>query len=92
MALYSYKCSACEKDFEKILSMDNRKQPESEPCPECGEQGTVYQTITGMPPLVDPAHIGRLKPPSEFRDKLKEIKSFYGRNGADIKINTEGIN
>lgn len=37
MAFYKYQCKACNCVFEKRLSMDDRKKPESEPCPECGK-------------------------------------------------------
>ena len=35
MPMYHYKCSACEKEYTAMVSMDNHDIPQ--PCPSCGE-------------------------------------------------------
>lgn len=72
MALYDYLCQACEHRFEGVRSIANRKQPESEPCPACGEM-KVLQSITS-------ACIGytyktaSVRTTDSFNDRMKDIK------------------
>lgn len=37
MPVYYYKCSQCGCEQTQTLSMDKRKDPESQPCPQCEE-------------------------------------------------------
>ena len=82
--LYSYRCKKCDHLFDKRLMMAERKQPESEPCPECGETGHVFQTLTSAPYFGDPVRMGRKKPAAGFNEVLRNIKK--GNPGSTVKI------
>lgn len=77
MPQYDYRCSKCEHVFDRYLKMDNRKQPESEPCPKCGEM-SVEQTIafTNTPistSLEASRAVKKLNNASQFKEKLQQI-------------------
>lgn len=42
---YTYKCSFCEEEFTKLLPIDERDLPLSEPCPNCGTEEIVSRVI-----------------------------------------------
>jgi putative FmdB family regulatory protein len=71
MPLYEYKCRMCELEFTRIHKIDDRKIPEGEPCPECG-QGAVGMLIST--PMVSYSHKGSMKTTDSFNDRLKEIR------------------
>lgn len=75
MPSYDYKCSKCEHTFESQLKMADRKQPEENPCPECGEIGV--EQLIGAPLIADPARIGVRKPTSEFREAMRKVKKKH---------------
>ena len=80
MAFYVYRCNKCKKEFEEMLTMDNRDVPLSQPCPNkrCKTVGKI-ERLVGAPPIIDPTRIsGLLKPPNAFQNKLREIKKQYG--------------
>lgn len=79
---YDYKCSACKEVFQRILKMNDRKIPESEPCPSCNETGTVCQTIINAPKLG--FRTITKKPESGFNEVLRDIKA--GNKGSTINI------
>ena len=60
--------------------MDDRKQPESEACPNCNEKDCIEQTLTGAPGLVSDSKSTLTRAGSEWRDVLKSIKKASGRN------------
>jgi putative FmdB family regulatory protein len=79
MPTYDYKCSKCEYCFDKILSISERKTPETEPCPKCSEQNSV-EILIGVPSLVSPFRIdGLKKPQSQFKDRMQQIKAGLGK-------------
>lgn len=45
MPLYDYQCKSCGHEFTNVFKIDDRKVPESEPCPECKETGSVIHSI-----------------------------------------------
>lgn len=46
MPTYTYFCEKCNHKFESFRKIDNRKEPESEPCPSCNEVGFVRQGVS----------------------------------------------
>jgi len=77
MPTYSFHCSSCEYSFDKILRMDDRKNPESEPCPECGNLNV--KNIIGSPKIVSSVGSILSKTDNGWNDVLKRIKSGSGR-------------
>lgn len=45
MPIYSYQCKSCGHAFDELQKIADRKVPEGNPCPECGEE-KVEQTLT----------------------------------------------
>lgn len=43
MPLYEFKCEKCNHVFDQFLNSDDRKNPLSEMCPECGEANSVFR-------------------------------------------------
>lgn len=74
MPNYEYKCDKCEHYFEKILSIPNMKQPEEEPCPNCGEV-QVKKVIFSAPALGDPVRLGIRRPDGGFKEVMQKIES-----------------
>lgn len=79
MPQYSYRCTTCSHTFEKVSSIANRKQPESELCPSCLDKGCVIQTITSAPKVCYSMAPG-MKISDNFNDRLKEIKKRSGKD------------
>lgn len=73
MPFYEYKCSDCEHEFKQLNKIDNRKVPETEPCPQCKKEGTVSLMIAGAPGLSDPIRLGVRKVDSGFKEVLQKI-------------------
>ncbi|QGZ16032.1 hypothetical protein Kuja_0410 [Vibrio phage vB_VchM_Kuja] len=81
---YDYKCGACGHIFGRQLSMADRKQPESEPCPSCAECGTITQVILSAPVSMEP-HLVKDKRPSGWKEILKTAHNYAGRHsGIDL--------
>jgi len=75
MPLYDYTCKECKHTFCERYKVDDRNIPLSEPCPSCGKEGTVDQQI-GAPMTVSTFRLeGRQKPRSDFRERMKQIKT-----------------
>jgi putative FmdB family regulatory protein len=82
MPTYEYSCSTCQSYRELILPIDKRMQPESEPCPECGEI-TVQLVMFSAPSLGDSVRLRVRRPDEGFKDVLREV---HKRNlGSNIK-------
>lgn len=71
MPLYDYKCNSCEHTFESSRKYDNRLDPESEPCPECGATDVKYKISA---PNICYSAKGSLKNTESFKDRVREIK------------------
>ena len=72
MPSYDYTCNKCNYSFSKILKINDRKQPEEAPCPECGEIA-VEQRLLDAPCIADPVRIGVRKQDSGFKEVLSSI-------------------
>lgn len=81
MPTYSYMCKGCEHEFTEMRKMDDRKIPEGEPCPECGEQKVVIKI--GATRIVHEAG-SRLKVDDGWREVQAKMKDTYKIN--NIKV------
>lgn len=66
--IYQFNCSSCNEAFELNLSIQNRDQPKTEPCPYCGER-TVEREISSL-------HISQYG--------VKSVQTRAGRDFNDI--------
>jgi putative FmdB family regulatory protein len=73
MPNYNYQCRECDHTFDKSSSMDDRKIPETEPCPECGATGSIYQVIGA--PMITRGHGTTRQFDSGFKEVLQKIDS-----------------
>lgn len=71
MPLYEYACKGCNHSFSQIQKIDDRKLPESEPCPACSKV-EVVMTISAVK-ISYSANNGGMKMTESFKDRLKDI-------------------
>lgn len=45
MPTYDYQCKACEHVFTKFCKISEHDEPTKNPCPECGAEDKVSQSI-----------------------------------------------
>lgn len=74
MPIYDYECQSCKHVFTDTKRISERKEPESSPCPKCGEM-KVQQVILSAPSVADPVRIGVTKKDSGFKEVLAGIHS-----------------
>jgi len=79
MPNYDYICDACEYHFDKILSISEMKQPESEPCPNCGEV-KVQKVILQGPAIGDAVRLGVRRPDGGFKEVIQKIDNNNRNN------------
>lgn len=82
MPIYEYKCKVCGTVFERILSFSRMTEPLTQACPNCNANETIEQCFTAAA-IMDPYSLGRVKPSSTFREKLRNIKKAHP--GSTIK-------
>lgn len=80
MPLYDYKCTSCDFEFEKLLSITRCDEPVSIECPSCYKR-TVIKVICS-PGICDPVRLGVTKAPADFQ------KYVLGRIAANHPGNT----
>lgn len=73
MPMYDYECKDCGRRFTLLKSIKDRKEPEGEPCPSCGEL-SVTQIITTNFEMMAPDRLGLVKPPTEWRNFINNVK------------------
>jgi len=77
MPLYDYQCKVCNETWEEVSKMDDRKIPETKPCPKCGEENCVEQTIVftaiDLNYGIEGVRAVKKLNNSAFQDKLKQI-------------------
>lgn len=74
MPAYDFKCEKCEHTFEINLPMKDSTKCEDEPCPECGEEGTVKRFYGETDVSIgDPVRMGIRKPDGSFNEVLHKI-------------------
>lgn len=74
MPFYLYMCESCGEEFELFLRMADNKKPEGDACPKCGVAGSVKQVINCHFERMAPDQLGRVKPHSDWRNFLQELK------------------
>lgn len=72
MPIYTFKCKSCNVEKDQLLKIADMDKPLHEPCPECGNTGTVDRVIYA--PKIAYNHPGSMKTTDSFNDRLKEIK------------------
>lgn len=82
MPQYEYKCRECSHYFTELHSMSDRTIPVGNPCPECGAEGSIYQTFTSTPSLVSDTKSTLTRAGSEWGDVLKKVKKASGRQNS----------
>ncbi|QZI90525.1 hypothetical protein MYOV003v1_p0201 [Vibrio phage 207E48.1] len=78
MPMYDYQCGDCSHTFTSSRRISERKKPESEPCPECGDN--AVSMIIGSPRIVGGVGDANGKVPQGFKDVLKNIKKGSGKD------------
>ena len=85
MTLYNYNCANCQHNFEESLKMDDRKLPETLPCPNCKAEKTVQISIGASNVIVDATRLNfRKKMDPKLKDRLQEIKASHPGNKIDL--------
>lgn len=77
MPTYNYQCNKCSHEFNEFLKMDDRKKPECDPCPECGE-GDITLKLGATKIVHEPG--SRLKVDDGWREVQSKIKETYKIN------------
>jgi len=75
MPMYEYKCSECEHIFTEIHPIDKRHLPCDKPCPQCNKNAVEHSICASA--LISPIRLGRVKPRSDFRERMKQIKKGH---------------
>ena len=78
MPMYDYSCSACGHKFEQMEKIDNRKDPEKKPCPNCSKNTVEFQI--GAPAIADSVRMGITKPDAGFREIMAKVKERHKVN------------
>jgi putative FmdB family regulatory protein len=76
MPAYDFNCSKCETIFEKRLKMSESEAPLSEPCPECGSEGTIERVYSTFA-VGDPIRLGVKRPDAGWNDVLSKVKKAH---------------
>ena len=73
MPTYEYQCEKCKHEFSEVLRVDDRKIPESAPCPSCAEVG-VRQIISRPGGILFDS---KVQPTSQFKETMQRIKAAH---------------
>lgn len=84
MPLYEYVCGSCDHQFSDVLKVDDRKKPCDEDCPNCDSKGHISMKVSSAR-IVSGVGTMQSRTPTDFRDRLKEIKKM---SGVDCTIET----
>ena len=83
MPTYTYKCSKCEYEKDRIMKLSEYDVPCQEPCPECGSENSISRLIcaTGFGDV----HRSKMhKVESDWLDVLRNIATKVGK-GSTLK-------
>ena len=74
MPLYTYQCKSCDHTFDQSNSINDRKAPETQPCPECG-QHEVQLIIAGRAGIV---YRDKDRTSSAYKERIQHINTDLG--------------
>jgi predicted nucleic acid-binding Zn ribbon protein len=78
---YTYRCNACQHEWEVRLAYEQRETPCEESCPQCELLGGVVRTYTAAPRIsYQGAYTTLQRAGSGWNDVLNKIKKASGRN------------
>jgi len=78
MPQYNYRCRSCDYRFTDVKSIEDRKVPTEQPCPNCCNTGDIYLSIDSAPAIGYSIAPG-LRTTDDFNSRLKEIKKRSGK-------------
>ena len=82
MPTYTYNCKNCGHEFTEIRKLSEREIPINSPCPECGQDNCISQSLSSFL-LGDPFIHGspeNRKPPKDFKEGiLDRVKKQPGK-------------
>jgi putative FmdB family regulatory protein len=84
MPLYDYNCSSCGHTFTEKYMIEDRKQPEGEPCPSC--QSSSVQLLIGTPGVGDSVRLGIRTVDNGFREVLSKIHESQPKSNLNNKL------
>lgn len=73
MPTYTYHCTKCDHDSERILKIADMHLPTTEPCSNCQSEGTVVKTIGGAPAMGDAVRLGLRRTDDGFKEVMQRI-------------------
>lgn len=71
MPTYTYQCTSCTETFDEILKVADRHLPTEKPCSMCNGKLEIKMFAVA---LGDPVRLGVMKPKSDFKEVLQQIK------------------
>jgi len=84
MPWYDYSCESCDHEFTEILSIEDRKIPVENGCPECGEN-SIRQLI-GNVMIGDSVLLGVNKPDATYNEVVAKINETQGIKGTRYEL------
>lgn len=81
MPLYDYQCKSCDHKFTELKKIDSRKEPESRPCPKCGENSVFHaiQPVKFHADVLPKNHKGHGK----FKEVMENVKHHHPLHNID---------
>ena len=74
MPIYEYRCEKCQHVFDEVLSVSNRDNPLSEPCPQCSEK-SVKKLVSATRMGVDMNVTPDKKPGGDWSSLMEKVKN-----------------
>jgi putative FmdB family regulatory protein len=84
MPLYDYNCQKCDHTFTEKFMIADRKTPEEQPCPSCGENSV--QLLIGTPGVGDSVRLGVRTVDNGFREVLSKIHESQPKSNLNNKL------
>lgn len=88
MPEYTYGCKECDNIFSEDHKIVDRAIPTAKPCEKCS--GELYIMLSANNVMGDPYRLmttgSKHKPQEAFTDKMKQINSFYSKQGGGVNV------